>query len=782
MKIQGIGAPARRVEDAQLLTGQAQFTDDVALPGMVHAAFKRSPHAHARIGFIDLSAAWRLPGVIAIFTARDLGDFWQPSPLLVPPPPLAGSTFNQRTAGQLARDVVRYAGEPVAMVVAENRYLAEDALDAIRVEYEPLPPVVGLREALAGAALVHPDVGSNVAAHVVQTKGDYERARAGADRVIAREFAYDRGTAAPIEARAVVAQFDRANRQLTVWDSTQAPIPVRNGLAQMLGLSERQVRVIARFVGGGFGPKLMAFFPEETLVPWAAMRLGVPIKWVEDRRENFLHMPHERGQIHESELAISADGRILGIKDVFLQDSGAYNPYGMTIPINSQCTLLGPYVVPSYYSEFTSLFTNKTIVTPYRGAGRQPGVFVVERLLDLAARELDLDPAEIRRRNLIQPDQFPWSNEIMYQDFTTLTYDSGDYPAVLEKTQAMIGWDEFRETEGPRLRAEGRKVGIGLVMYVEGSGIGPYEGARVQVEPTGKVTVVTGIGTQGQGHYTIFAQIAADVLGLDIHDIYVSTGDSGQFNWGTGTFASRGAVVAGSAVYAAACKVREKALALAAEEFGVAEDAIELGGGEACVRGQPERRISLAALAARANPLRGAVTPGTEPGMEATMYFGPAMGATSAGAHAMIVEVEPETFNLRILRYVVVHDCGTLLNPLLVEGQIHGGVAQGIGNAFFEQLRYDERGLLLNASFQEYLLPLATDVPRIDVGHLETPSPLNPLGTKGTGEAGAIPVGALFAQALEDALRDTGIEIREIPLSADRLWQLAAGAPKPAAE
>jgi carbon-monoxide dehydrogenase large subunit len=771
-----IGQPIRRVEDAQLLTGQAQFTDDVALPGMLHAAFKRSQHAHATITRVDTSAAQSLPGVVAIYTWQDLGDFWQPSPLLVPPPPIAASVFNQRTAGQLAREKVRYVGEPIVMVVAENRYLAEDALDAIVVEYAPLPPVVDIRAALAaGAGLVHADVG-NVAAHVVQEKGSYASIKDQADLIVAREFAYDRGTAAPLEARAVVAQYDHRTHQLTVWDSTQAPISVRNGLAQMLGLSERQVRVIARFVGGGFGPKLMLFFPEETLVPWAALQLGRPIKWIEDRLENFTHMPQERGQYHTAEMALTSDGRILGIKDMFLQDSGAYNPYGLTVPLNTQCTLLGPYVVPHYYSEFTSVFTNKTTVCPYRGAGRQPGVFVVERLLDLAAQQLGLDPIEIRRRNLIQPDQFPWCNEIMYQDFTQLTYDSGNYAAVLDHARDLIGWDAFNQVEAPRLRAAGKLVGIGLVMYVEGSGIGPYEGARVQIESTGKVTVVTGIGSQGQGHYTIFAQIAAELLGLPIEEIYVSTGDSGQFNWGTGTFASRGAVVAGSAVHAAVCKVRDKAIRLAAQTLNVCEDRIELSDGFACVRDQPDLRVSLAELAAKANPLRGAVHPDTEPGLEATAYFGPAMGATSSGAHAMIVEVDPETFNLAIQRYVVVHDCGRILNPLIVEGQIHGGVAQGIGNAFFEQLIYDDQGALLNPSFMDYLLPLATDMPPITIGHEETRSPLNPLGTKGAGEAGAIPVGALFAQALEDALRDSGIEILEIPLSANKLWELVSAA------
>jgi aerobic carbon-monoxide dehydrogenase large subunit len=773
MSTQMFGARIKRSEDPQLLTGRAQFVDDVDIPGMVHAAFKRSDYAHARITGIDVEAARAMPGVLAVYTAADLGDYLQPSPLLVQPPPTQHIVFNQRTATQLAQDKVRYVGEPIAMVVAESRYLAEDAAEQIVVDYEPLPAVVDLEAAMApDARLVHEDVGSNMAAHVIQTKGDYDRARAQAEVIIKRRFLYDRGTAAPMEGRGVVAQFDPLARHLTVWDSTQAPIPIRNGLAGMLGLAERQVRVVAPFVGGGFGPKIMMFYPEETLVPWAAMRLGRPVKWIEDRLENFTAMTQERGQVHESEMALTKDGRILGVKDVFLHDTGAYDPYGLTVPLNTQCTLLGPYVIPDYYTEFKAVFTNKTIVTPYRGAGRQHGVFVVERLLDFAAKELGLDPVEIRRRNLIPPDQFPWSNEIIFQDFTKLTYDSGNYEPILDKTLQMIGWDTFDQEEGARLRAAGKRVGIGVVMYVEGTGIGPYEGARIQIEATGKVTVVTGVGTQGQGHYTSFAQIAAQQLGISLKDVLVSTGDTGQFNWGTGTFASRGATVAGNAIHAAAVRVREKALQLASDSLEAAVEDIELADGYAQVRGVPTARISLADLARKANPLRGAVQPGTEPGLEATAYFGPPMGATAAGAHALILEVDPDTCNVKIHRYVVVHDCGTVINPLILEGQVHGGVAQGLGNAFYEQLIYDETGQLLNASFMDYLLPTASDVPPIAVGHEETPSPLNPIGTKGAGEAGAIPVGPLFAQALENAFADTRLEIREIPLSPSRLWEL----------
>src|SRR5258705_96061 len=667
MSTRTFGEPVKRNEDRRLLTGQALFIDDIELPGMLHAAFLRSQIAHARIISIDVSRALRRPGVVAAYVAGDLGDYWQPGPILVPPP--------------------------------------------------------------------------------------------------------------PIETRGVVAQWDARANQMTIWDTTQAPVFVRNGLAGMLGLNERQVRVIAPFVGGGFGPKIMMFYPEEVLLPWVSMKLNRPIKWIEDRLEHFFATTHERGQIHDAEIALTQDGRILGIKDVFLHDGGAYDPYGLTVPINSQCTLLGPYVVPHYDSTFTQVFTNLPTVTPYRGAGRQHGVFVMERLLDFAANELNIDPAEIRRRNLIPPDAFPYNNEIIYQDFEVLEYDSGNYEPVLDMALEAIGYGAFKD-EQKKLRAEGRHVGIGLACYVEGTGIGPYEGAKVQVQSNGKVSVATGIGTQGQGHFTVFAQIAADQLGVAVTDVDVVTGDTDQFYWGAGTFASRGAVVAGNAVNEASRSVRQKALKLASDIFECSEDDLVIENGSVGIVGIPGKVIRLGELAQRTNPMRGAVKPGTEPGLESTQYFGPASGATANGVHAMIVEIDPMTFDLKILKYVVVHDCGTVINPLILAGQIHGGVAQGIGNAFYEKLSFDDQGQLLNASLADYLLPTALEVPRMELAHTVTASPLNPMGIKGAGEAGAIPVGPLFAQAIEDALdlKGRGIELLEIPLSPSRLFELTRNA------
>ncbi len=777
------GKRIKRNEDPRLLTGQALFVDDVNLPNMGHVAFVRSPHAHARILSIDVSAAEEMAGVIAVYFAESMGDDWVHGPLLVSPPPIDNIIFNERTQVPLARDKVRYAGEPVVAVVAESRYIAEDAVDQIWVDYEPLPVAVDLEKAiLEDAPQVHddlayiPGVGANVNAHVVQIKGDGARFDAIARKaahVVKRRFYYDHGTAAAMENRGVVADWDHRAGRLTIWDTTQAPVFVRNIMAGYLGLSENQVRVIAPFIGGGFGPKIMMFYPEEVIVTWAAMQLKRPLKWIEDRSENFVATTQERDQIHWAEMALDGDGRILAIRDKFLHDAGAYAPYGLTVPLNSQCTLLGCYDIPAYFSEFTAVFTNKTIVTPYRGAGRQHGVFVMERLLDIAARELGLDRTEIRRRNFIPPDKFPYNNEIIFQDFAPLRYDSGNYEPALDKAMELIGYEEFFSKTQPEAQQEGRHLGLGLVCYVEGTGIGPYEGARVQVQSNGRVSVATGIGTQGQGHFTSFAQIVADQLGVKVTDVDLVTGDTDQFHWGAGTFASRGAVVAGNAINAAAHDVRQKILKLASAELdNIAEEHLELVNGHVQIKDTPDSAIPLGQLAQKANPMRGAVKPGTEPGLESSNYFGPEYGATASGVHAMIVEMDPETMELKILRYVIVHDCGEVINPLILDGQIHGGTVQGIGNAFYEKLNYSSDGQLLSGSFMDYLLPTSMEAPHMEVDHIATPSPLNPLGIKGAGEAGAIPVGPLFAQAIEDALADTGIEILEIPLSPSRVWNL----------
>jgi carbon-monoxide dehydrogenase large subunit len=776
-----IGQRIKRNEDPRLLTGQALFVDDVEIPGMLHAAFVRSDYAHARILSIDVSAARERSGVVAVFTAEDMGEDWSPGPPLVSPPPTVEDvTFHSRRQAPLVKDVVRHAGETVAVVIAENRYIAEDAAEDILVEYEPLPVITDLEQALApDSPRVHDDLESNLAAHLYQQKGDYEAAKAQAAVVISRRFYLDRGAAVAMENRGIVAHWDEKSKQLTMWDTTQAPIPIRNGTAARLGLSENQVRVIAPFIGGAFGPKMMMFYPEEMLIPWVSMKLCRPVKWIEDRRENFYATTSERQQVHDVEIALTKDGRILGLKDDFLHDTGAFDPYGLTLPLNTQCHLMGPYVVENFSSNCTAVFTNKPIVTPVRGAGRQQGIYIIERMMDIAAAQLGIDPLEIRKKNFIPPDAFPYDNVIVDQAFTTLILDTGNYLPVFEKAAEMIGYDQFVKEEQPRLRAEGKHVGIAITPFIETTGVGPYEGARVQIEANGKVNVTTGYGTQGQGHFTSFAQIVSEQLSVPVNDIRVVTGDTAEFHWGTGTFASRGVVVAGNAIHAAASAVRRKVLKLASKVLETPEDELELEDGVVRIADIPNTSISLGELAALANPLRGAVEPGFEPGLEATDYFGPQTGATASGTHAMILEVDPETMMVEIKRYVAVEDCGRVINPLIVEGQIHGGVSMGIGNAYYEKLHFDEDGQILNATLADYLIVTPYEMPpHIETGHWETLSPLNKLGTKGVGEAGAIPVPALFAQALGNALQDYKLEILETPLSPNRLFELLNNSPK----
>lgn len=775
MTKQFIGKRIKRNEDPRLLTGQALFVDDVEIPGMLHAAFLRCDYAHARILSIDVSAARERPGVVAVFTAKDMGDDWAPGPPLVSPPPtLPGVTFHSRRQAPLVRDKVRHAGETVAVVIAESRYIAEDAVGDISVEYDPLPVIVDLGKALEpDSPLVHDDLDSNLAAHLYQQKGNYEAAKAQADVVIKKRFYIDRGAAAALENRGIVAHWDEKGKQLIIWDTTQAPIAIRNGTAARLGLSENQVRVIAPFIGGAFGPKMMMFYPEEMLIPWVSMKLCRPIKWIEDRQENFYATTSEREQLHDVEMALTKEGRILGIKDDFLHDTGAFDPYGLTLPLNTQCHLMGGYDIENFSSNCSAVFTNKPIVTPVRGAGRQQGIYIIERMVDFAAKELAIDPLEIRKKNFIPPDAFPYNNVIVDQAFATLILDSGNYLPVYEKAVEMIGYEQFVKEEQPRLRAEGKHVGIAITPFIETTGVGPYEGARVQIEASGKVYVTTGYGTQGQGHFTSFAQIVSEQLGVAVSDVRIITGDTAEFHWGTGTFASRGAVVAGNAVHAAASAVRQKVLKLASKVLATPEDELELEDGIVRMADIPHTSVSLGELAALANPLRGAVEPGTEPGFEATGYFGPQYGAAAFGTHAMIMEVDPETMMIEIKRYIAVEDCGRVLNPLIVEGQLHGGVSMGIGNAYYEKLHFDENGQILNASLADYLTVTAYEMPpRIEIGHGETLSPLNKLGTKGVGEAGAIPVPALFAQALENALLDYDLEILETPLSPNRLFEL----------
>jgi len=760
--------------------------------GLLHAAGVRSPHARARIRSIDASRARAQRGVHLVLTAAELGALNQPTPLLIPHPELT----HPRTPLPLAVDEVRYAGELVTLIVADDRYRAEDAAQLIDVEYEPLPAVVDLEAAGASESpRVHADVPQNLAARVTQRVGDPDAVFASATHVFSERLVIERSCGSPLETRGVVADYDARTGMLRAWVSTQAPLPIKNGLARLFGLPEFKVEVIAPDVGGGFGTKIMLFYPEEILVPAAAIRLGRAVKWIEDRAEHLTSSSQERGQLHEVEVATDEAGRILGLRDRFLHDAGAYTPYGIIVPLITSTQLPGPYRLRHYHVEFEVRYTNKVMVTPYRGAGRPHGAFVMERIIGRIARELGLEPSEVRRRNFIQPHEFPWDVGLTFQDGGPTRYDSGDYPAGLEMALERIGFGKFRERQRAA-RAEGRHIGLGVACYVEGTGIGPYEGAHVRVEPSGSVYVATGLTTQGQGHQTTFAQIAADALGCDPASVTVVTGDTGRFNWGAGTFASRALVTAGNAVASAAGKVRDKALRLAAELLEVAPHDLEVRDGAINVKGLPDRRLALGAIATVANPIRyaygkeaaeaalrlvkprqGAVLrDGEEPGLEARGFYAPPHATFASGCHAAVVEVDVDTGVVRVLQYVVQHDCGRIVNPTIVEGQIHGGVAQGIGGALYEKLCFDTTGQPLTQTFMEFHIPTATEVPFIDVVHLETLSPLNPLGVKGVGEAGAIPVPALVAEAVEDALAPFGVRISEMPLNPERIRALIRGA------
>ena len=783
-----VGESVPRLEDDRLIRGNGKYTDDIDHRA-AEVAFVRSEHAHARITDIDVSEALGIDGVLAIYTHEDLtGDVGSPLPLLIPHPGLV----EPRTQLALASDEVCYVGQTIAMVIARDRYIAEDAAACVRVSYEPLPVAVDLTAAAEASTVAHADMSHNVAGRFAEEKGDVEAALAAAPHVFAWRIEIERSAGMPMEGRAVYASYDASEGHLLVYDSTQAPTGIRAGLAVLLGIEDDRVDVVAPDIGGGFGTKIMQFYPEELLIPWAALRLQMPVKWTEDRREHFIGSHHERKQLHDARVGCDDEGRILAFETNFVHDTGAYCPYGLIVPINTATHLSGPYKLPNYAYRFEAVYTNTVPTSPYRGAGRPQAAFVIERVLDRIATELKLDRADVRRRNFIQPDEFPYDLGVTAQDGGPTIYDSGDYPRGFELLIDAIDYAGFEDRRASAA-ADGRRLGIGFACYVEGTGIGPYEGAVIKIHPDGSVTAATGLSTQGQGHETILAQIAADELGIRPEDVRVTTGDTRRIAYGVGTFASRTAVVAGSAVRRAAGEVRRQAQELAADLLEAAPQDIELRDGAVQVRGAPGSAIPLGQLATVANPLRYAfgaqaqraaelaqrasasgdrpLPEGRTPGLAATEYFSPNAGAYGFGVHAAVVEIDPETHAVSICRYVVMHDCGRIINPVIVDGQVLGGLAQGIGGALYEVLAYDADGQLQNASFMDFLIPFATETVRPVLLHTETPSPNNPLGVKGAGEAGIIPVAAAITNAISDAL---GCPIDRAPLSPLDLYELGS--------
>ncbi len=760
------GASVRRREDPRFLRGEGRYVDDVKLPGLLHAAFVRSPHAHARILAMRTEAATRAPGVVRVITFGDVARWMKPLPLFgaVPPGLAARVDVVMKQVPQFAfcRDVVRYVGEIVAMVVAESRALAEDACELVEVEYEPLPALTDpVAAAEAGAVRLHADWEDNVAIRFATGFGDAARAIHDADVVVHERFEIQRYVGMPIETRGVVARWDPRDGSLTTWNATQVVHFVQQGLCSALELPPHKVRVIAPDVGGGFGTKANGY-PEDLLIPVAAIACRRPVKWIEDRREHMIAAAHARGQVHDIELAARRDGTLLAVRDRIVVDLGAYNVWGIVLPYNTVAHLLGPHRVPHFAVECRGVVTTKVPNAPYRGAGRPETVFAMDRILDRLARTLGMDPADLRRRNYLSAADLPYELDIPYRDGNPLVYDSGDFRATLEAALDAIGYDGLRQKQG-ELRRQGVYRGVGISGYVEGTAIGPYEGATVRLDASGRAVVATGACSQGQGHETSLAQIAADALGIPIEWVTVVGGDTAAIPFGVGTFASRSAVNAGSSVLVAARRVRDKLGEAAALLLEAAPLDVEIADGTAFVRGAPTSRVPLARVIQASLPTfarAGTVSPDFE---ASAYHHQPTVTYTSA-VHVALVEVDPATGAVRLLRYVVAHDCGTVINPTIVEGQIHGGVAQGVGGALLEEMVYDEAGQLLTGTLMDYLVPTAMELPPIETVHLEYPSPRNPLGIKGVGEGGAISPPAAIANAVEDALSPFGVTVTRTPL------------------
>jgi len=758
-----IGKSVPRLEDAAMLTGGGRFVDDISLPGMLHACFLRSSHAHAIITHIDDTAAKAMDGVIAVYSFADIKPFLVEDRLAVA---LPNKAFKQQVDRPvLAIDEVAYVGEPISVVVADTRQQAEDAVAAIAVEYETLDAVVDCVAALSPESpTAHRGAPHNVVAELDLSFGDVSGAFGRASHIFAARFHQTRGGSHSIECRGVVAALDAAQDLLTVWTSTQTPHAAMRLISHMLRREEASVRVVAPDVGGGFGPKLV-FYSEELVVALAAVLLKRPVKWIEDRREHFISTTQERDQVWDLEIAVEADGAILGIRGSMIHDHGAFTARGVNVAFEAMQTLTMPYNVPACSLNVTLALTNKVPVTPVRGAGQPQGVFAMERLLDRVAAGLMLDRVAVRKRNLVRKEQMPCRKPFKTRSGVPVIIDSGDLHACQDKALTLAGWNEFAQRKRDA-RSEGRYLGIGLANFVELTGRGPFEPATVRVTSSGKVHVLSSAVAMGQSTKTMLAQIVADQLGGDLSNIIVTAGDSSTSTLGFGGFGSRQTVTAGSSAHVAAVKVREKVLALAGHLLEVAPSDLDINGRYVHLKGASELKVGLSDVAKASLGVAGAYLPGAlPPGMEASETFIVNEMAYSNGTAVAVVEVDVETGGVEILEYVLAHDCGNVINPMVVDGQVIGGTVHGIGNALFERMHFDASGQPLTTTLAEYLLPTSTDVPAMRLVHHCSPSPLNPLGLKGVGESGVLPAAAAIIGAVEDAVSEFGSQFNSVPIA-----------------
>jgi carbon-monoxide dehydrogenase large subunit len=773
-----VGKSVKRIEDLPLIQGRGRFLDDLQLPGLLHAAFVRSPLAHAIIRGIDATAATSMAGVHAVLTLADISP--QLSQERLPLQFRSAQLPPNITPFVLAKDEVAFVGEAVAMVIAETRYLAEDAAALVAVDYEPLPAVSDCRAGAApGAPHAHRGRKSNVMVEIRQSYGDIGSAFSGAPHCVSVSLKQHRGGAHSIEGRGVLASYDVNDDRLTLWTSTQLAHEVRGFLMSMLRLDENQIRVVAPDVGGGFGAKFV-MYPEEVAIAAAGLKLRHPVKWVEDRREHFLAAVQERDQYWELEVAFESDGVLRGVRGRMIHDAGAYTPQGINLPYNASTALPGPYLLPAYDIAVQVVETNKVATMPVRGAGYPEGAFAMERLLDAIAQKLEIDRAEVRRRNLVPADKIPYTTPLKTRSGSSITIDSGDFPRCQQLVLDAVDYAGFPERQA-KARAEGRYLGIGIGNGVKGTGRGPFESGIVRVGRTGRISIYTGAMPMGQGIRTALAQICAEQFNVEPSDITVIAGDTAVIPHGQGGFASRQTITAGSAVHMASVAVREKVLAVAAHLLEASPQDLEIKDGAVTIAGT-DRRLTLQAIAETLAGVPGYALPGNfEPGLESLKNFIPGALTYGIGCHAVEVEVDVDTCAIRLLRYAVVNDSGRIINPMIVEGQLIGGVVHAIGNSLFEWMGYDDQAQPITTNFADYLLPTATEVPNIDVTFAEYPSTLNPLGVKGVGETGCVPAPGAIISAVEHALAPFGVRIGEYPVTPTNLFNLLKGAQPKAA-